>query len=371
MWVQYPGWRMYLAHLDTAKAFECERVAGGQRIAISGNTGKTTGPHLHLSVKVNKMWQDPYPWFYRAFEARRLEYIGVHLPNHVTPDDARFLGKHLNIFKGLMRLDKPENPTSDDDALDLTDWHRIRQEAPDDAMFVLRIYANMKQNRMPYSVFAHLAANRLLPLVRGGPLAGANVRLEIHNEPNHPDEGWGPTQGGAILFDGWYRLVYNDLQATLNRHSLANVKLMWPGLAVAEWAHKERTWMRLCENSIINAPSVGVHSYWQTPTESDWSQLAHDGLGLNWKAYDDLLKRYERGNEIIVTEAGNSNCHNPAYPPLTPRQQADQYVRWCKNAARGVSGVTFFLWGAMSPWEGFRVHHGTVEALGAHLKTIG
>ena len=370
MWLKYDGWRMYLAHLNAANAFRTERVRGGQRIAISGNTGRTTGPHLHLSVQAGGAWVDPHQFLY-ATKSRRLRYIGVHLPNNVTPEDARFLGKHLNIFKGLMRLDKPVNPVGDNDALDLPSWDMIRHEAPEDSIFVLRAYANMQHGPMDGQVFTYRTLARVFGLCSsGGPLAGANVRLEIHNEPNHPDEGWGPTETGATLFDRWYRLVYNQIQHSLNERDLPNVKLMWPGLAPAEWSHKERTWMRVCEDSIISSPSIGVHCYWQTKVDN-YEQLIHPQLGLNWKAYDDLLKRRERTSEIIVTEAGNSNCHSNNHPNLDASEQAAQYVLWCKNAVNGVNGVTFFLWGAMHPWEGFRVHRHTVESLGEYRKTLG
>lgn len=365
LWLRCHDARYYFAHLSSTFRFVGERVGGGKLLALSDNTGKSTGPHLHLSVKRGGQWIDPWRHFHPQ-DQRRLEYIGVHVGNHVTEIEADFLGTHINLVKGLMRLDKPINSTGDDDALDVTDWHRLRHSLPDDSMFVLRAYTSMRDGPMPHSVFCHLTMQRLIPLMKAGPLAGANVRLEIHNEPNHPIEGWGPSEEGAILFNSWYRHAYNEIARQLKMHDIPNVKLMWPGLAVGEWSHKERTWMRICEDSIINSPSVGVHCYWQTRVDN-LEQMAHPQLGMNWKAYDNLLK----DNEIVVTEAGNSNCHSNNHPNLTPQQQADQYVLWCKNARDGVNGVAFFIYGLMPEWEGFSIHWHTVERLGAYLKTIG
>ncbi len=47
------------AHLSKANVKKGDRVRKGQRIAASGNTGKTTSPHLHYEVRVNGVPIDP------------------------------------------------------------------------------------------------------------------------------------------------------------------------------------------------------------------------------------------------------------------------------------------------------------------------
>lgn len=47
------------AHLSEILVNEGERVQKGQRIALVGNTGKSTGPHLHYEVRVKGVAIDP------------------------------------------------------------------------------------------------------------------------------------------------------------------------------------------------------------------------------------------------------------------------------------------------------------------------
>lgn len=49
---------LYL-HLDEFKVSEGKKVKRGDIIALSGNSGHSTSPHLHSSVKINAQSLDP------------------------------------------------------------------------------------------------------------------------------------------------------------------------------------------------------------------------------------------------------------------------------------------------------------------------
>lgn len=53
------GLRTVYGHNERIIARKGERVARGQTIAYSGNSGKSTSPHLHFAVKRNNIYVDP------------------------------------------------------------------------------------------------------------------------------------------------------------------------------------------------------------------------------------------------------------------------------------------------------------------------
>jgi murein DD-endopeptidase MepM/ murein hydrolase activator NlpD len=55
----YDSWEMVFAHLSQIYAWPGQPVRAGDRIGLSGNTGSTTGPHLHTElIDLRKQYRD-------------------------------------------------------------------------------------------------------------------------------------------------------------------------------------------------------------------------------------------------------------------------------------------------------------------------
>jgi murein DD-endopeptidase MepM/ murein hydrolase activator NlpD len=57
------GTRYGFAHLSKRLVNVGDLVKEGQHVAESGNTGGSTGPHLHFTVKKGGTWMDPTRYF--------------------------------------------------------------------------------------------------------------------------------------------------------------------------------------------------------------------------------------------------------------------------------------------------------------------
>lgn len=61
MWLYGDKYRVYLAHMNSFQRVTGETVRAGDCVGWSGNSGNSTGPHLHVSVQRGGRWVDPEP----------------------------------------------------------------------------------------------------------------------------------------------------------------------------------------------------------------------------------------------------------------------------------------------------------------------
>lgn len=67
IWIETSdGISYFYCHLSQYIAKPGQQVKVGQPIALSGNTGISTGPHLHLGIMVNGEWINPMPFLEKA-----------------------------------------------------------------------------------------------------------------------------------------------------------------------------------------------------------------------------------------------------------------------------------------------------------------
>jgi hypothetical protein len=64
------GWSTLYGHLDSFSVEAGDRVMQGDEIGIGGNTGNSTGPHVHLELHLNGLTVDPMLYFPEGIEIR-------------------------------------------------------------------------------------------------------------------------------------------------------------------------------------------------------------------------------------------------------------------------------------------------------------
>ncbi|KZK74117.1 MAG: hypothetical protein A3K90_07840 [Pelodictyon luteolum] len=78
------GFMTAYAHLSKSLVRQGQKIRRGEVIALSGNTGISTGPHLHYEVYKDRVRVDPAAYFFDASNPDR--FITIQQPSEDGPD---------------------------------------------------------------------------------------------------------------------------------------------------------------------------------------------------------------------------------------------------------------------------------------------
>lgn len=76
--VQHKGYLTRYQHLSKMYVEPGQKIETGELIGVSGNTGLSTGPHLHFGIQVKGKWVDPL--LFSEFEEIKITVDGIARP---------------------------------------------------------------------------------------------------------------------------------------------------------------------------------------------------------------------------------------------------------------------------------------------------
>jgi murein DD-endopeptidase MepM/ murein hydrolase activator NlpD len=81
------GYKTIYAHLRNIKVEEGQKVKRGEVIGTLGNTGRSTGPHLHYEVRKHNRPVDPINYYFNDITAEEYEKMIATVSKSRNPMD--------------------------------------------------------------------------------------------------------------------------------------------------------------------------------------------------------------------------------------------------------------------------------------------
>jgi murein DD-endopeptidase MepM/ murein hydrolase activator NlpD len=328
-------YRTWYCHLsETAANLQPgQTIKRGDIVGVAGATG-TTAIHLHFNV----------------------QHLGRGLAGYFVPDviDPLTVLRQLKAataqtiaagaaWRGLhMRADGHSEPIDFEclrvggleaaKILTNTSFEELQQLITTSGLapskIVLRLFADFRGRVVPPLDFVEWQRAWLNEFQRVG-----GRYVEVHNEPNLPDEGLGTTWANAASFAGWFSTVAQRLRA-----EFPQLRIGYPGLSpsgglvqprgdVIEWLPTIRG---LIARNLIDW--IGAHCYWQSVAQMNDS---NDG-----RFYERFLNF---GRPVIITEFSNNSGTVPA------TEKGAQYKTYYSSLPANVLGAFSFVSSASDP----------------------
>ncbi|MFA6270877.1 MAG: M23 family metallopeptidase [Candidatus Paceibacterota bacterium] len=370
----YAGYKVYLAHLDEWRVRDGAVVRRGDLIGLSGNTGYSSGPHLHLEVR--RVAGSPYlygamdPWPLIDWDPPRQgrRVTGVHLGNDGGLRD-RDRETIRRLRPGCVVLLPSYGVNQQPVGVRDVEW--ILSVVPD-CHIILRPYVPPSMAATDSGNAEYVAAVlAMLPeYVRIVP--AGQLHLQLWNEQNMPAwsgwEGFGDQLVDMLRFDrvfceayeriksaypsvliGWTPLTIGNRDAWFKGDASGHYYLHGPTGCAEPYTLTATQWQRAREESPCYRSLTVADEHYHHIYVHD-----RDGVAGCWN-HDAYGRRYERyrywwpEKAIWITEWGHPNKHFLEQPGM-----ADALVQHAE-LLRGVSyikGAALWLLGDNPQWGG-------------------
>ena len=328
-------YRTWYCHMSetAANLQQGQAIKRGDVVGVAGATG-TTAIHLHFNVQHLGHGLAGYFVPDVIDPLTVLRQVKATIAETVTAG-AAWRGLHMradghsgSIDFELLRVGKLDAAK----ILTNTSFEELRQLIDQSGIvpgkIVLRLFADFRGRIVPPLDFFDWQRAWLTEFQR---LGGRYV--EVHNEPNLPDEGLGTTWANAASFAGWFTTVAQRLRADFSQ-----LKIGYPGLSpsgglvqprgdVAEWLPTIRG---LVARNMIDW--IGAHCYWQSVAQ------------MNSPSDGRFFERFLNfGRPVIITEFSNNSGAVPAI------EKGQQYKTYYASLPANVLGAFSFVSSASDP----------------------
>lgn len=212
--VETPTHYVYAAHLSEWLIREGEKVIAGQVVGLSGNTGNSTGPHLHFEVRAkagspyHRGAVDPDAWLAEGMSGEEEEgnlanIIGWHIGNGNAPTDTDWRILEAVPPKCIVFLpDEGTQPAHIERLLGIAPGCHI----------IMRPYYHPGAPLQEYIDQCKRAMDKYWPVV-----PAAQRHMQPFNEPNMPRwatwEGFGDQPDDMRRYNEWFCETYRALKA--------------------------------------------------------------------------------------------------------------------------------------------------------------